>query len=382
MGTPQSEDDLETLRIRVAELEAFKDAYRATQDALRDVTTQWNNLLELVGDSVFIVSGLEQIIIEANSHAARRLGYTHEELLSMPYEQIETDIQKGPGTAAWESSTSRTQFYDATHRRKNGSTFPAEVSSRVIRYQGQPVFLNVARDISRRMELDAGREQLIAELDAYAHTVAHDLKGPIQILIGYCDLLRQDYETMSEKEIVESLDTVRASALRMQFIIDELLMLASIRHLDDVGVEPLGMGRIIEDAMKRLLLDIEQSGATLVQPDEWPLGIGHGPWVEEIWVNYISNAVKYGGTPPLIELGATTGNGSVTFWVRDNGQGIPEEKHDQLFKPFTRLEEARAKGYGLGLSIVKIITERLGGKVGLQSELGNGSTFFFTLPAA
>jgi signal transduction histidine kinase len=111
------------------------------------------------------------------------------------------------------------------------------------------------------------------------------------------------------------------------------------------------------------------------------MAVGHGAWIEEIWVNYISNAVKYGGTPPHIELGATPGNGSVTFWVRDNGTGIPADKVNQLFKPFTRLDEARAKGYGLGLSIVKIIADRLGGEVGVLGNPDGGSTFFFTLPA-
>jgi len=381
MGKNQPESELEELRKRVAELEAFREAHWETEKALRDATAQWNNLLELVGDSVFIVNSTKQRILEANSHAARRLGYTHDELLAASYEGIETEVLKGPGTAAWESSTSRTQFYDATFRRKDGSTFPAEVSSRIIRYKDEGVFLNIARDISLRMELGAGREQLIEELDSYAHMVAHDLKGPIQILIGYCDMLRVDYEAMSRQEIDESLDIVRASALRMQFIIEELLMLASIRHVDDIGIESLSMGRIIEDAMKRLILDIEQSGAVLTQPKDWPLAIGHSLWIEEVWVNYISNAVKYGGTPPHIELGATLDDGIVTFWVRDNGDGIPNDKLDQLFKPFTRLEEARAKGYGLGLSIVKIIVDRLGGDVGVSSTVGEGSTFSFTLPA-
>ena len=108
---------------------------------------------------------------------------------------------------------------------------------------------------------------------------------------------------------------------------------------------------------------------------------GYPPWVEEIWTNYLSNALKYGGDPPLIELGADTlPGGVVRFWVRDNGAGISHEKQAQLFTPFTRLSEARIEGHGLGLSIVQRIAERMGGQVGVESAPGEASLFFFTLP--
>jgi signal transduction histidine kinase len=104
--------------------------------------------------------------------------------------------------------------------------------------------------------------------------------------------------------------------------------------------------------------------------------------VEEVWVNYISNAIKYGGRPPRVQLGATVqSNGMVSFWVRDNGPGIAPEDQRQLFIPFTKLHQVQIEGHGLGLSIVQRIVERLGGEVGIESEVGQGSTFFFALPA-
>jgi len=104
-----------------------------------------------------------------------------------------------------------------------------------------------------------------------------------------------------------------------------------------------------------------------------------------VWVNYITNAMKYGGVPPLIELGADTPiDGRVRFWVRDNGAGISLEDQEKLFTAFTRLDDARAEGYGLGLSIVKRIIEKLGGAVSVESSgiSGEGCTFGFTLPVA
>ena len=98
--------------------------------------------------------------------------------------------------------------------------------------------------------------------------------------------------------------------------------------------------------------------------------------------NYVSNAIQHGGQPPRVQLGADVQtDGMVRFWVRDNGQGIPRQEVGRLFAPFTRLNQVRAKGHGLGLSIVRRIVEKLGGQVGVESELGKGSSFFFTLPA-
>jgi len=100
-----------------------------------------------------------------------------------------------------------------------------------------------------------------------------------------------------------------------------------------------------------------------------------------VWVNYLSNAHKYGGRPPHIELSAETQtDGTVRFAVRDSGPGIALEDQARLFKPFARLDQVRAKGHGLGLSIVRRIVEKLGGQVGVESQLGYGSTFYFTLP--
>src|SRR5439155_27155760 len=104
------------------------------------------------------------------------------------------------------------------------------------------------------------------------------------------------------------------------------------------------------------------------------------PWVEEVWVNYLSNAVKYSGTPPQVEIGARLQGEKVRFWVRDNGRGLDTGERSRLFQPFSRLNHSRTEGHGLGLSIVQRIMEKLGEQVGADSEVGQGSTFYFVLP--
>lgn len=116
-------------------------------------------------------------------------------------------------------------------------------------------------------------------------------------------------------------------------------------------------------------------------PKNWPSAIGYTPWIEEVWVNYISNAIKYGGEPPYIELGAEEKIGKTLFWIKDNGAGIDPEQQSQIFIKSTRLNEKIVKGHGLGLTIVKRIVEKLGGQVGITSTVGKGSTFTFELPS-
>jgi signal transduction histidine kinase len=229
----------------------------------------------------------------------------------------------------------------------------------------------------RTTELEARNE----ELDAFAHTAAHDLKGPLGYIVGFAKVLAQDYATMPEEQLSRYLHTIARSGSKMGDIIDALLLLASAHKLEDVELQPLEMADIVDEVLHRLAFMVEQHHAEIVLPDAWPLAMGYGPWVEEVWVNYVSNALKYGGQPPRVELGATTqADGTVRFWVRDNGAGLNPEEQARLFTPFTRFDQVRAKGHGLGLSIVRRIVEKLGGEVGIESEVGQGSIFSFTLP--
>ena len=229
----------------------------------------------------------------------------------------------------------------------------------------------------RTSELEARNE----ELDAYAHTVAHDLKNPLASIIGFADVLAEQCSTLPREQVHHFLDTIVRTGIKMNSIINELLLLASVRQLEQVEVSVLDMASIVDGARQRLSYVIEEHQAEIVVSDVWPEALGYGPWVEEVWVNYLSNALKYGGSPPHVELGATAqADGSVRFWVRDDGAGLTPEEQARLFKPFTRLDQVRAKGHGLGLSIVQRIVDRLGGQVGVESEVGQGSVFAFTLP--
>ena len=223
-----------------------------------------------------------------------------------------------------------------------------------------------------------------AELDAFAHTVAHDLKNPVSSVVGYADVLRRNYDTLPEPAREEFLDVITRNSRKMASIIDELLLLSSVRGMDEVELHPLEMGRVVAEARGRLLHLIEEHEGRIKLPDAWPVAMGYGPWVEAVWANFVSNALKYGGHPPRVELGSSAQpNGWIRFWVRDNGPGLSAEEQARLFTPFERLHKVRAEGHGLGLTIVQRIVKKLGGIVGVESSgvQDEGCEFYFTLPA-
>ena len=218
------------------------------------------------------------------------------------------------------------------------------------------------------------------DLEAYAHMVAHDLKDPLTIMIMTSDVIL-DVADLTRQELNEYMRQIRSTAYEMNSIINNLLLFAE-RDKAEVPVEPVDMAQVVAKVRNRLNYMIKENGTQIDFPGVWPEAIGYGPWIEEVWANYISNAIKHGGRPPYVELGASAQpDGMVRFWTRDNGPGLPLDTRALLFTAFNQIGQPRNPEHGLGLSIVLQIVEKLGGQVGVESELGKGSLFFFTLPA-
>jgi signal transduction histidine kinase len=232
------------------------------------------------------------------------------------------------------------------------------------------------------------KDQLIRDLNSFTQTVAHDLKTPLTTILGFATMLSDHQAKIPPEQEKAALQSIVKTSLKMNNIIQELLLLAAVRQ-STVKTGPIQMANVVNAAKQRLWGTISDANAELVVLDaaNWPKVIGYASWVEEVWINYISNAIKYGGSPARVELGADpdyckspAGRTMARFWVRDNGKGLSTEDQAQLFNQFTRLDQMRASGHGLGLSIVARVIEQLGGTVGVESQVGQGSTFYFTLP--
>ncbi len=240
-------------------------------------------------------------------------------------------------------------------------------------------------EIYFRKQVEESLQNKIMELDAFSYTVAHDLKNPLSGIINLTEVLVETCPTTEppSPKWLERLNVVAQAGRQMLNIIHAVLLLAGLSKQQSVEIEPLNMSEIIDKVCQRLGHLLEQHRAIIHLPDTWPVAKGYAPWIEEVWSNYISNGIKYGGQPLHLTLGADLSvEGMVRFWIRDNGVGLSKEAQKQLFTPFTRLHQDRAEGHGLGLSIARQIVEKLNGHVGVESEIGQGSLFFFTLPIA
>jgi signal transduction histidine kinase len=273
----------------------------------------------------------------------------------------------------------------------------------------------------RTLDLQAAHKQL----DTLSRTLAGDVRGSLALIVSFAQMLEMDYGTLSDKDLGRYIQMVAARGRKIVDVIDGLLEAPTGPATEiEEQIEPLDMAGIVAVALDRVTYRIERYRPEIILPDSWPAALGYGPWIEEVWTSFIDNAIKYGGRPPRVELGATppsvlpsggeaspsvppigealpsvlpTGGeappsvppsggevegGMVRFWVRDNGPGLSPGEQVKLFAPSARRERARDGQYGFELALVRRIVEKLGGKVGVESEEGQGSLFYFTLPSA
>lgn len=227
-------------------------------------------------------------------------------------------------------------------------------------------------------------EETNSDLDAFNHTVAHDLKNPINLVVNYANLLELEYSVGVTENIVDRVKKVQQYSIHMARMIDQMLRFTQLRKIDDV-VKPVDIRPAVEAAIARFEDVIQANHITVILEDPLLPVVGVDGWLEEVFANFIGNAIKYRGEDnlaPTILIRSKRQNQLIRYEVQDNGIGIAPEHYKRLFEMFTRLYTVKADGFGLGLSIVHRIITRLKGTVGVESEEGKGSTFWFTLPAA
>jgi len=229
-------------------------------------------------------------------------------------------------------------------------------------------------------------EQQNKELSAFACMIAHDLKNPLSTVVGFADAIvaqTQEGEIL-DKSTIEYLYLMRQAGELSLKVVDTLLLLTGV-STQTIIPEPLDMAMILQQVQQRLGKTlIKEHDVEIIIPDSFPLVEGYMPWIEEVWITYLSNAIKYANHPAHIEIGSHyyKQQKMVKFWIKDNGNGLDQESQQKLFTLPTDLynEPQNERELKLSLSVVDKIIQRLGGSAGVESELGQGSTFYFTLP--
>jgi DNA-binding response OmpR family regulator len=253
-------------------------------------------------------------------------------------------------------------------------------------FQNQEVLARVRTHLAlRRMrkDLELNNEKLRTQneaLDAYARSVAHDLKNPLNLILNFARLIEE--ENVLAGVNAEDLRNIILSAERMNHIIHDLLLLAQMRQ-EEIHPVRVNMKAVIRHSLDRLHTDLHKVGAEVIEPARWPDCEGVASWLQAVWVNYMSNAIKYGGNPPKIELfweKDPQRPGFLRYGVKDNGVGIPSGKEASVFEEFSRVGGEKTEGHGIGLSIVRRVVQRLDGNVGVYNlDPGPGCAFYFSL---
>lgn len=250
------------------------------------------------------------------------------------------------------------------------------------------------QELSLRTEaLERANDELLRsnrELDDFAYIASHDLKEPLRATYNHARFLLEDYQDKLEDGGKKRLDRLIALSQRMEKLIADLLFFSRLGRGEDAR-EPLDTSAIINDISEVLGDTFQSRQARLSINGELPSIVGNKAHVTVVFQNLILNGIKYNdaeektieiGFLPEVEYQAA--RLTDVFYVRDNGIGIEEKFKDQIFRIFKRLnsEKAYGEGTGAGLSFVKKIVESIGGKIWLDSEVGKGTTFFFTMREA
>jgi hypothetical protein len=229
----------------------------------------------------------------------------------------------------------------------------------------------------RNRELEASN----AELESFSYSVSHDLRAPLRTIDGFCNLFMQEYSSQIPPEGLDLLVSVCAGTSRMQRLIDDLL------HLARFSRQPLEARSLsMRDLVQRVVETLQQEWpdrSVRVEIGELPDCSGDQSLLEQVLINALSNAFKFTATrdPAHIEVGANKEGTEQVYFVRDNGVGFDMKYADKLFGAFQRLHsQSEFPGTGIGLSIVRRIIHRHGGRVWAESRPQQGTTLYFSLP--
>jgi len=368
-------------------LEVNDDITARTQAeiALRESEQQLQSYIEQAGDGIYVLDGDTGRILNANTRAMEMTGYTRAELLQLYATDIECDHDPVFIADSHRRARSGMVAVDGRHRRKDGSTFPVEISMTSLAPTPPYRILSIVRDVSERKRLEQERADESRRKDEFLAFLGHELRNPLAAIHTAIQVLSSGGAPKQREKMEEIIS--RQTAL-MRRLVDDLLEHERITH----GHIELELARVdLADSLQRAAaavqstIDGRSQKLVLQLPSEPVQFMADGVRLDQILGNLLTNASKYTRSGGRIELSGDRAGDFVVIRCADNGQGIPLEYRKKIFEPFARGLKTEL-GYGeasvgLGLALVKQLTELHGGTVSVESGgVGLGSEFIVRLP--
>jgi len=394
----------EILRSKVGvfvELSRNTALLRRQAEVLGKAEQKFRSLLEAAPDAM-IISAADGRIALVNSQVEFIFGFRRDELIGENMRILVPDWScRADGSAVLEG------HMELRARRKSGHQFPIEISLSPLQTEEGLLVTAAIRDITQRRraedairELNLTLEQRVAErtqellqsnealrqsnddLNQFAYAASHDLQEPLRMVSLYSQMLQRRYGSRLDADADEFISYIVGGAKRMEQLLRDLLTYSQTGSSSEGPMYPVDCAGAMQQVVLNLQASVEQNQASVTW-DALPVVRAHEIRVVQLLQNLVSNAIKYrSDAPPNIHVSAERRDGVWQFSVRDNGIGIDPEYAQEVFRIFRRLHGQDYPGTGIGLAICQRIVERYGGRIWVESDLGRGSRFCFTFPAA
>ena len=369
---------------------------KRAQEALSESEERFRSLVNNMTDSVFVFD-LEGGYRMVNSIASQALGYSEAELLDLTVADIAVDKTLEERQKGWQRlGPGGSLTVEARHQRKDGSIIPVEVKVNEFQAGDDRLIMAVARDITERQRAE---EQLrLAKDEAetanrakseFLSSMSHELRTPMNAILGFGQLLQIDTKEPLGDNHRDYVDAILKGGEHLLELINDVLDLSVIEAGKiDLAYESVAPADVADECVSLARMMADKRGITITDrcdcaPTSWAWA--DRTRLKQILLNLLSNAIKYNRDGGSVTLDCRpTADGMLRFLVDDTGIGIPAERRDELFLPFSRLgaEKSAIDGTGIGLALCKRLVELMDGRIGFESRAGEGSTFWIELPLA
>jgi PAS domain S-box-containing protein len=393
--TYSSRTEAFALRLSRANRELEKEITdrKQAEQALRQSEVRFRSVMEQLPQGACVTA--DGVIVYCNLQLCATLGYTTQEVQGKspldfvhPTDRVRCSSRLQELLDGGPEHSSEYQVC-----KKDGVAIPMEVSSRVIEHDGRPAILSILQDLTDRKRGERAlrqSEQKIreraaelarsnAELEQFAYIASHDLQEPLRSITGFTSLLTRRYQGQLGDDADRFMTRISEATARMQRLINDLLTYSRVGR--EVKLQPTDCHSLVGQEIAGLQAAIHESGA-VIHCDSLPTVTVDPTLLGQLFRNLIGNAIKFRGEePPKVQISAEEKGDHWVFAVRDNGIGIDPKYNERIFTIFERLHSVEEyPGTGIGLSICKKAVERWGGQIWVESQLGQGSTFYFTVP--